>query len=266
MDIIEPTDSTAIVTGASRGLGRGIATALAEAGFGVVGLARHAGPLDDVRTALGERFTPVIGDATDPDLASTLLTRYQPRLLVLNAGAIPTMGALPEQTWATFGVNWTTDVRHAFEWTRAALLAPLPAGSLVVVVSSGAALRGSPQSGGYAGAKAAVRFIASYAAEESQRAGLAIRFATLFPQLTPATELGAIGVAGYAERDGTDADVVTASLQPVLTPERIGAAIVALAAEPDGPAQRELLVTGRGLFTVPMLGQPQPFDMAMAAR
>jgi NAD(P)-dependent dehydrogenase (short-subunit alcohol dehydrogenase family) len=51
------------------------------------------------------------------------------------------------------------DVQHAFHWTREALLRPLEPGSTVIAVSSGAALRGSPISGGYAGAKAAIRFL-----------------------------------------------------------------------------------------------------------
>jgi enoyl-[acyl-carrier-protein] reductase (NADH) len=44
----------------------------------------------------------------------------------------------------------------------------------VVVVSSGAAVNGSPASGGYAGTKATQRFIAGYAQDESRRAGLDI--------------------------------------------------------------------------------------------
>ena len=89
-----------------------------------------------------------------------------------------------------------------FNWTREALLAPLAPGSTVITLSSGAALRGSPLSGGYAGAKAAIRFLTAYAAEESARAGLGIRFVSLLPQLTPATALGAVFATAYAARQG----------------------------------------------------------------
>jgi NAD(P)-dependent dehydrogenase (short-subunit alcohol dehydrogenase family) len=51
----------------------------------------------------------------------------------------------------------------------------------VISLSSGAALRGSPLSGGYAGAKAAIGRLTGYAAEESERAGLGIRFVSLLP-------------------------------------------------------------------------------------
>src|SRR6202008_2437053 len=102
--------------------------------------------------------------------------------------------------------NWDVDVRHAFHWIREALLLPLAPGSTVIAMSSGAAVAGSPLSGGYAGAKATVRFITGYAADESERAGLGIRFVSVLPGLTPSTELGAKAVAAYAERQGVDVD------------------------------------------------------------
>ena len=67
-------------------------------------------------------------------------------------------------------------------------------------MSSGAALAGSPLSGGYAGAKAAIRFLTSYAAAESGRDGLGIRFVSVLPQITSATALGATFAAAYAAR------------------------------------------------------------------
>jgi NAD(P)-dependent dehydrogenase (short-subunit alcohol dehydrogenase family) len=73
-------------------------------------------------------------------------------------------------------------------------------------MSSGAAVAGSPLSGGYAGAKAAIRFLTGYAADESERAGLGIRFLSLLPRLTAATELGSMAVAAYARRDGIEVD------------------------------------------------------------
>jgi hypothetical protein len=96
------------------------------------------------------------------------------------------------------------DVQHVFHWTREALLRPLDPGSVVIALSSGAALNGSPLNGGCAGAKATIRFIASYAASEADRGGLGIRFASVLPNLTPVTDLGATGVAAYAARQGVD--------------------------------------------------------------
>lgn len=58
--------TTAIVTGASRGFGRGIATALTKADARVVGVARDADALEELREQLGGTFTPVAADAADP--------------------------------------------------------------------------------------------------------------------------------------------------------------------------------------------------------
>jgi hypothetical protein len=71
-----------------------------------------------------------------------------------------------------------------------------------VAFSSGAAVNGSPLSGGYAAAKATIRFIASSAAAESGRNALGIRFTSVLPQLAPETALGAAAVAADAARQG----------------------------------------------------------------
>ncbi|HEY0533852.1 MAG TPA: SDR family oxidoreductase [Actinoplanes sp.] len=245
------TDSTVIVTGASRGFGYATALALAEAGAGVVGVARTVGPLDELRQRIGTAFTPVAADASDPTVARDLVRKHRPAVLVLNAGAVPPMGPIHEMTWEDFGHNWTVDTRHAFNWIGEALRAPLSSGSTVVVISSGAALRGSPLSGGYAGAKSAIRFISSYAAAESARLGLGIRFVTLLPQLTPATSLGSTGVAAYAARQGTDVEAFVDALQPIVTPELVGREIVGLFAGDQVRPHVEYLLTGRGLMAVP---------------
>ncbi len=238
--------TTAIVTGASRGFGRGAAVALHAAGAHVVGIARDRAPLDELRAELGDAFTPVAADAADPVAAGHLIDTYQPRVLVLNAGVSPLSRPLHEHTWETFSRPWDVDVRHAFHWTREALLRPLPPGSAVVALSSGAALQGSPLSGGYAGAKATIRFLTAYAADESDRAGLGIRFTAVLPHLTPATGLGAAAVAAYAARAGMDVEAFLKDRGPALTPEQAGAAITALIGDP-GHDQRAYLLTAAGL-------------------
>ena len=238
--------TTAIVTGASRGFGRGIATALAQAGARVVGVARDGARLEELRAQLGGGFTPVAADAADPVVAGQLIDAYRPGVLVLNAGARPLSRPLQQHTWQTFSRNWEVDVQHAFGWTREALLAPLPPGSAVIAFSSGAAINGSPLSGGYAGAKAAIRFLTAYAAAESDRGALDIRFAAVLPQLTPATELGAAAVAAYAARQGTDLTAFVAGMGPALTPEQVGKAIVDIVTDP-GPRQVAYQLSAAGL-------------------
>lgn len=239
---------TAVVTGASRGFGRAIASALVAAGTSVVGIARDEQALSAVRDELGEGFTPITADATDEALAHDVIRQHRPSLLVLNAGVTPHMAPVQEQTWETFSRNWHVDTRHVFAWTKAALREPLAPGSVVVAMSSGAAVAGSPLSGGYASAKAAIRYIRGYAAEESQRAGLDIRFVALLPQLTPATGLGSVGVAGYAARQGVDRDTVIEGMQPILAPDQVAKAVLDLAGDPGSAP--EYLLSGAGMRPV----------------
>jgi NAD(P)-dependent dehydrogenase (short-subunit alcohol dehydrogenase family) len=242
----ELAGATALVTGASRGFGRGIAGALSKAGAQVIGVARDQDQLQEVSDELGGSFTAVTADATDPTVAGQLIDAHRPSILVLNAGAAPLSRPIQYQTWQTFSRNWNTDVQHVFHWTREALLAPLAPGSVVIAMSSGAALRGSPLSGGYAGSKATIRFITSYAAAESERNDLGIRFVSVLPQLTPATSLGAAAVAAYAAREGIDVAAYLERSGPALTPEVAGEAIADLAAG-DGHDQDAYLLTAAGL-------------------
>src|SRR5580700_9231788 len=242
----ELAGATALVTGASRGFGRGIATALSGAGARVVGVARDRAALDDLRAELGGSFTAVPADAVDPTVAGQLIDTYRPAILVLNAGATPLPRPIHLHTWQTFSRNWDTDVQHVFNFTREALLTPLAPGSTVIALSSGAALRGSPLSGGYAGAKAAIRFLTAYAAEESARAGLGIRFVSVLPQLTAATALGSVYVAAYAARQGGGAGASVGDQGPALTPELVGQAITGLVAG-SGLDQDAYVLSAAGL-------------------
>jgi 3-oxoacyl-[acyl-carrier protein] reductase len=230
-----------IVVGASRGLGRGIATALAEAGNQVVAVSRTAaaGGAAAIQTE--------VADAGDATVAARLLDRYEPEAVIVVAGASPHMRPLQEQTWETFSVNWETDVRVTFHWLRETLLKPLRPGSRVVVVSSGAALNpnGSPLSGGYAGAKATQRFITGYAQDEANRAGLDITFTALYPYFAPQTGVGEPAVRAYAARAGQPVEEYLEHQAPLVTPEVAGAAVVELVqADAVAPGYR---LSGTGL-------------------
>jgi NAD(P)-dependent dehydrogenase (short-subunit alcohol dehydrogenase family) len=234
--------TTAIVTGASRGFGRATALAFLEAGVRVVAVARNASQLAELQAQNGEGLIVVAGDATDPILAGTLIDTYRPRTLVLNAGAAPLSRPIHQQTWQTFSRNWEVDVQHGFHWIREALLQPLEPGSTVIVMSSGAVLMGSPLSGGYAGSKATLRFMAAYAGEESDRAELGIRFVSVLPKLTPATDIGAPAVAAYARRNGLDEATYLTQMGPRIEPEDVGKHMLDLASSTDHPAGAYLLV------------------------
>jgi 3-oxoacyl-[acyl-carrier protein] reductase len=243
----------AIVVGASRGLGRGIASALAQAGRPVIAVARSRVELTELVSS-ASNIKAEAADATDPLTAASVLGKYEPEFVVLVAGATPHMRPLQEQTWETFSVNWQSDVRLAFGWLRQALLAPLRSGGRVVVISSGAAVNpsGSPLSGGYAGAKATQRFITGYAQSESNRAGLGIAFTTVLPQFAPLTGVGKPAVAAYATQAGLSVEEFLAERPfPSLTAEIAGAAIVELVQTEPSDLASSYMLHGGGLHKLP---------------
>ena len=241
---------TTVVVGASRGLGRGIARAFAEAGAPVVAVARSGQALAELATTSANIRTEV-ADAADATVPWSLLGQYDPEVLILVAGAIPVMRPLQYQTWETFSVNWHADVKIAFNWLRDALLKPLRPGSRVVVVSSGAAINGSPASGGYAGSKATQRFIAEYAQEESRRARLDITVTAVMPRITPLGAVGRAGAREYAARSGQTEEAYVKQLGEVLTPEIAGSALVDLIRADPATTARGYMLTAAGLQKLP---------------
>jgi hypothetical protein len=115
------------------------------------------------------------------------------------------------------------------------------------VISSGAALMGSPLSGGYAGAKATQRFIAAYAQDESDRAGLDITFTSILPRITPLTELGRPAVQAYAARAGQTQEHYVQQMGPPVTPEVAGGAVLELLRAEGESVADAYLLTGAGL-------------------
>jgi NAD(P)-dependent dehydrogenase (short-subunit alcohol dehydrogenase family) len=237
---------TTIVVGASRGLGHGIAVALAEAGAPVVAVSRTEATFPDPGNGAGS-IQAVTADGTDEAVAADLIARHQPDTIVMVAGAVPHMVRLQDQTWETFSVNWETDVKAAFHWLRESLTAPLRPGSRVIVISSGAALGGSPLSGGYAGAKQTQRFITGYAQDESRRNRLGITYTTILPRFSPTTGVGAPAVRAYAALSGKTLDEFLKLASPLLDPEIAGAAIADLMRADTSALAPAYELNGRGM-------------------
>src|SRR4029077_2930692 len=144
-------DKNVVVTGGSRGLGLGLVEALVAHGARVTVVARGADALESVRARLG--VATISADVTDETAAHSILAGVRPDILALNAGAKPRMGRLDQLSWRDFTVPWEHDVKAGLYCLQPTLTLPLKPGSRVLVVSSGAAVSGSPMSGGYGGAK-----------------------------------------------------------------------------------------------------------------
>ena len=187
---------SAIVVGGGSGIGRAAVLALAAAGTRVWAVGRDQTRLEQVRKdAAGPGEVTVRAfDATDGAAMDRLIAEVDPDLLVLSAGARARLAPIDEQTWESFSAPWNTDLRIAFQVGQTALRRPLRPGSLVIIVSSGAGLQGSPLSGGYAGAKRMQMFLAGYLQRAADAGKLGIRFVALVPkQVLAESELGAAG-------------------------------------------------------------------------
>jgi len=164
--------ASAIVTGASQGLGLELTRALADLGWQVVVDARHAEPLDRATTGLGDHVLAVAGDITDPAhrraLVEAAVARGPLELVVNNAS---TLGPLPMPALAGYDLDaW----RQTFEVNVVAPLALLQlalpalqaAAGTILDITSDAAVEGYEGWGGYGASKAALEQLSRVLAAE----------------------------------------------------------------------------------------------------
>jgi NAD(P)-dependent dehydrogenase (short-subunit alcohol dehydrogenase family) len=220
-------DKTVVVTGGSRGLGLGLVEALVEHGAQVTVVARNADALDAVRARLG--VATISADVTDDTAAHRVLADIHPEIVVLNAGAKPRMGRLDQLSWADFTAPWEHDVKAGLHWLQAALNVPLMGGSRVLVVSSGAAVNGSPMSGGYGGAKRMLWLMAQYANKVSEQKQLGIRFQVIVPrQMVRGTGVGDEAANAYARALNMPLDEYFARFGAPMPPRAFGENVVSV--------------------------------------
>jgi NAD(P)-dependent dehydrogenase (short-subunit alcohol dehydrogenase family) len=225
-------DKNVVVTGGSRGLGLGLVEALVAHGAKVTVVARDSDALKSVRAQLG--VATISADVTDESAARRILAEVHPDILVLNAGAKPRMGRLDQLSWADFTATWETDVKAGLYWLQAALNLPLKPGSHVLVGSSGAAIDGSPMSGGYAGAKRMLWIMANYANGVAKQKGLGIRFQAIVPlQIIGGTGVGDEASSAYAKAMGIEREPFLAKFGAPMPPRLFGDHVVSLLTDPQ---------------------------------
>ncbi|MEX1211483.1 MAG: SDR family oxidoreductase [Balneolaceae bacterium] len=155
--------ANAIVTGASSGLGRSIASFLTQEGTRVYGMARRTDRLQELQNTLGEAFIPVPMDITDRQavkdwVARTFNDEQQPDILVNNAG-LAHMSAVDKQTDEEWDQMIDTNLTATFTLTRELVphMKSNPAVCHILNIASVAGLIGNPELSGYNASKFAVR-------------------------------------------------------------------------------------------------------------
>ncbi|MCW2913323.1 MAG: short-chain dehydrogenase/reductase [Actinomycetia bacterium] len=164
------TDKTALITGASRGLGLALATALAKDGWKLIINARGGADLSKAAQGLGA--IALAGDVADPWHRDALIGAVEDAggldLLVNNASAL---GAVPLQTLDAYPLE---QLEHTFQVNTLAPLA-LIQGLLpflrerrgaILNISSDAAVEAYPTWGGYGATKAALDQLSKVLAAE----------------------------------------------------------------------------------------------------
>lgn len=175
---------SAVVTGASRGIGRAAAVALGAAGAHVILLARTVGGLeetdDEVRRA-GGRATLIPADLSDfssiDQLGPAISQRFgKIDILVLNAGVLGELAPIPDiapKVW-----RQVFDVNVEANWRLLRALDPYlrasEAARVLVMTSRAGGEVAKPFWGVYAASKAALEMLARTYAEEMKSSGLRV--------------------------------------------------------------------------------------------
>jgi len=163
----------AVVTGAGKGIGRGIALCLAEAGADVVVSARTSSDIDDVADAVrrtGRRAAAVAADVTDGEQLDALIAAVGEfgglNIWVSNAGGLP--DATPRYLTRTPEDRWDAqvDLNLKAVWMGAVRAAAAMESGSIVNISARAAMGPQLKNGPYGASKAAVNSLTQTLAVE----------------------------------------------------------------------------------------------------
>ncbi len=218
----------AVVTGASRGIGRAAALCLAREGAHVIAVARKVGALellDDEIKSLGQRdgATLVPLDLRDHNgldrLGQSILSRWgKLDILLGNAGMLgqitPVEHITPAKWQELLDVNLTANWRLIR--SLSALLHASPNGGRAVFVTSGAARSNKAFWGGYAMSKAALESLVKIWATENAKTKLRVN---LFNPGATRTEMRASAMPGEDPMTLPAPETVAEAIVPLLLPE-----------------------------------------------
>jgi 3-oxoacyl-[acyl-carrier protein] reductase len=238
----------AVVTGASRGIGKATAIALADAGYTVVGTATGEVGVENIRAALGARDPSAIAlvlnvtsDASIEQFIAELDERgLKPHVLVNNAG-ITRDNLLLRMKDDEWGEVIAANLTAVFKLSKRLIRAMIKARSgRIINIGSVVGASGNPGQANYAAAKAGmIGFTKSLAGEVANRNITVNAVAPGFIDTDMTKNLTA------EQRDQILAQVPTARLG---APEEIAAAVVFLASESAAYITGETLHINGGMY------------------
>lgn len=228
---------TAVVTGASSGIGEATARALATDGWHVVLGARRRARIDRLAEEIGGRAHVL--DVTDPDSVDAFVELVpECRLLVNNAGGALGWAPVAEADEALWAAMYETNVLGVVRMTKALLPALEASGDgQIVTVGSIAGTEPYPNGAGYNAAKFAVRAVMSVLRQELL--GHPIRICEIDPGMV-ATEFSVVRFGGDTERAAQVYDGMTP-----LSAEDVAECIRWVAARPSHVNVDQLVVLAR---------------------
>lgn len=157
------SNKTAIVTGASSGIGIAFSEKLIQKGTKVYGLARRLYKLNEIREKLGDLFIPVEMDITKAaDIESWIKSEFNdentPDILINNAG-LGTFGNVDELSIEDWNTMMNTNLNGVFYITKAVVpfMKRNPNHCHIINISSVAGLLGNPQISAYNATKFGLR-------------------------------------------------------------------------------------------------------------
>jgi NADP-dependent 3-hydroxy acid dehydrogenase YdfG len=221
---VSATGRTALVTGASSGIGAATARSLAAAGFEVVAAARRLERVEQVAKEVGGRALRL--DVTDPPSVAEV-SEAVPELSVLvnNAGGALGLEPVAEADEEHWREMYESNVMGVMRMTKALLPALERSGDgHVVVVGSVAGVEVYPGGGGYTAAKHAAHAVTKTLRLELL--GRPIRVSEVAPGMVE-TEFSLVRFGGDRER----ADAVYEGTTP-LTGEDVADAIAYVVTRP----------------------------------
>ena len=160
--------TTALITGATSGIGQAMALALAEAGYEVYAIGRSEVALEQLRAAR-PGITPIAVDVTDREALEAVVTGLRIDVLINNAGVMPPLGNFAEMKISDIDATLEVNLSAAIILTRLVVpqMCAREAGHILFTGSS-AAHAPFPNIAVYSAAKAALSgFAASLRADLS---------------------------------------------------------------------------------------------------